>query len=237
MRQWVGILTADGSRLTIGIVIVRWKLQALVLALAPMLPSCGRGTEAALPPFDAAFVRLSAAEVATLPLALVFETPMGGEQGALVYNAQPFRTTRHLGDDLNGVGGWNSDLGDPVFAAGAGRVIYSGVPGPGWGNMIILAHRVPESEASRGWQVYQTVYAHLEKRLVHQGEVVRRGQMMGSVGTADGRYVAHLHFEVRRSGSVYPGAGYADAPLDRVSPDAFVRAHRTAAGDVLLPSP
>ncbi|MCE9518105.1 MAG: M23 family metallopeptidase [Verrucomicrobia bacterium] len=201
------------------------------------LASCGREKETEPQPFDAAFVRLSAAEVATLPLAVSFEMPMGGEQGALVYNAQPFRTTRHLGDDLNGIGGWNSDLGDPVYAAGAGRVIYSGMPGPGWGNMIILAHRVREPEAARGWRVYQTVYAHLEKRLVREGEVVRRGQKIGSVGTADGRYLAHLHFEVRRSGSVYPGAGYADAPLDRVSPDAFIKAHRGAADDVLLPAP
>ncbi len=201
------------------------------------LASCGRDEVAAVPPFDAAFVRLSAEEVATLPLAVSFEMPMGGEQGALVYNAQPFRTTRHLGDDLNGIGGWNSDLGDPVYAAGAGRVIYSGVPGPGWGNMIILAHRVLEPEAARGWRVYQTVYAHLDKREVQEGEVVRRGQKVGSVGTADGHYLAHLHFEVRRSGSVYPGAGYADAPLDRVSPDAFIRAHRCAAGGALLPAP
>ncbi len=214
------------------------KIEKFLRLLAMLLlASCGREKERVVSPLDAAFVRLSPEEVASLPLAVSFEMPMGGEQGALVYNAQPFRVTRHLGDDLNGIGGWNSDFGDPVYAAGAGRVIYSGVPGPGWGNMIILAHRVPERDAALGWQVYQTVYAHLEKRRVREGEVVRRGQVIGSVGTADGRYLAHLHFEVRRSGSVYPGAGYADAPLNRVSPDAFVRAHRGAADDALLPAP
>ncbi len=208
-------------------------VHAVLPVIAGMLCSCGREREAASLPFDAAFVRLSAEESAALPLAVSFQSPMGGEQGALVYNAQPFRTTRHLGDDLNGIGGWNSDLGDPVFAAGAGRVIYSGVPGPGWGNMIILAHRVPEAD---GPQVYQTIYAHLEKRLVQHGETVKRGQIIGSVGTAEGRYLAHLHFEVRRSRSVYPGLGYADAPLDRVSPDAFVRAHQSAE-TALVPAP
>lgn len=213
------------------------RLRAVVLAPAWLLFSCERAKEAAPPPFDAAFARLSAVEIATLPLAASFEAPMGGEQGALVYNAQPFRVSRHLGDDLNGIGGWNSDFGDPVFAAGAGRVIYSGVPGPGWGNMIILAHRVPEPDAARGWRVYQTAYAHLETRLVREGELVRRGMKIGTVGSAGGRYLAHLHFEVRRSGSVYPGTGYADAPLDRVSPDVFVRAHPVAVGDALLPAP
>lgn len=211
--------------------------QVMVAFLAWLLCSCGRGKDAVPPPFDAAFVRLSPAEVATLPLATSFQPPMGGEQGALSYNAQPFRTARHLGDDLNGIGGWNSDFGDPVFAAGAGRVIYSGVPASGWGNMIILAHRVPEPDGAHGWRVYQTAYAHLETRLVREGDPVRRGMKIGTVGTADGRYLAHLHFEVRRSRSVYPGAGYADAPLDRVSPDAFMRAHPVTAGDALMPAP
>jgi hypothetical protein len=207
--------------------------------MALLLGACGPRKEPAVatPPFDAAFVRLSPVEAATLPLARSFEMPMGGEQGALVYNAQPFRVTRHLGDDLNGVGGWNSDLGDPVYASGDGRVIYSGIPGPGWGNMIIMAHRVPEPEAAHGWRVYETVYAHLETRLAQAGEVVRRGAKIGRVGTANGRYLAHLHFEVRRSRSVYPGMGYADAPLDRVSPEEFLKGHPVGAADgVLLPA-
>jgi hypothetical protein len=209
-----------------------------MFALALLLGSCGPRQEqgVALPPFDAAFARLSPEEIVLLPLATSFEMPMGGEQGALVYNAQPFRTTRHLGDDLNGVGGWNSDLGDPVYAAGNGRVIYSGVPGPGWGNMIILAHRVPDAESARGWRIYQTVYAHLETRLAGTGDQVRRGAKIGTVGTANGRYFAHLHFEVRRSTSVYPGLGYADAPLDRVSPETFLAAHRTLPEATLLPA-
>ncbi len=188
-------------------------------------------------PFDAAYVRLSPAEIAALPLAVRFDPPMGGERGALTYNAQPFRVTRHLGDDLNGVGGWNSDLGDPVFAAGAGKVIYAGIPGPGWGNMLILAHRVPDSTSATGWRVYETIYAHLEKMLIPCGAMVKRGQQIGKVGTANGRYLAHLHFEIHVSTSVYPGAGYSDAPLDRVSPAAFVAAHHGGQEDEILPAP
>jgi len=188
-------------------------------------------------PFDAAYVRLSPVEIAALPLAVRFDPPLGGERGALTYNAQPFRVTRHLGDDLNGVGGWNSDLGDPVFAAGVGKVIYAGVPGPGWGNMLILAHRVPDSTSAAGWRVYETIYAHLEERLVPLGAVVKRGQQIGKVGTANGKYLAHLHFEIHVSSSVYPGAGYSDAPLDRVSPEAFVAAHHGGMEDEIVPAP
>lgn len=167
-----------------------------------------------------------------MPLALRFEVPMGGEQGALVYNAQPFRVTRHLGDDWNGIGGWNSDLGDPVYASGTGKVVYAGVPSDGWGKMIILAHRVPDAASPFGWKVVQTLYAHLETIAIEPGQEVARGTRIGTVGTGEGRYLAHLHFEVRESRSVYPGVGYADAPLDRLDPGAFIRAHGGLQGEV-----
>jgi murein DD-endopeptidase MepM/ murein hydrolase activator NlpD len=201
------------------------------------LASCKRDESAALMPFDAAFVRLSALEIATLPVAVRFDPPLGGERGALTYDAQPFRTTRHMGSDLNGVGGWNSDLGDPVFASGTGKVVYCGVPGEGWGSVVIIAHRVPEPGAPHGWRVYQTMYAHMEKVLARQGDLVKRAQQIGTVGTANGRYFAHLHFEVRRSLSVYPGVGYADSPLERVSPAEFVRMHQGAPDDLLNAPP
>jgi hypothetical protein len=185
-------------------------------------------------PFDPAFLRLSPVEIGQLPLAVRFDAPMGSEHAALTYNAQPFRVSRHLGDDLNGIGGLNSDLGDAVFAAGMGRVIYAGEPGPGWGKMIILGHRVPEKGTAG---MVQTVYAHLDQVLVRHGQVVQRGEKIGTVGTAGGQYLAHLHFEVREGPYVNPGVGYADAPLNRLSPEAFLREHRGAAQALLNPAP
>lgn len=176
-------------------------------------------------PFDPAFHRLSPIEVARLPLATRFDAPMGSEHGALTYNAQPFRLNRHLGDDLNGIGGLNSDLGDAVYASGFGRVVYAGVPGPGWGKMIILAHRMREED---GTKVIQTVYAHLDQILVKPDQMVQRGEKIGTVGTADGQYLAHLHFETREGPYVNPSVGYADAPLNRVSPELFLKTHRRA---------
>lgn len=184
--------------------------------------------------FDPAFQRLSPQQVARVPLATRFDAPMGSEHGALTYNAQPFRVNRHLGDDLNGIGGLNSDLGDAVYASGFGRVVYVGAPGPGWGKMIILAHRVREADKTR---VIQTVYAHLDQLLVKQDQVVQRGEKIGTVGTADGQYLAHLHFEVREGPYVNPGVGYADAPLNRLSPERFLAEHRGAPVDLLNPAP
>ena len=182
-------------------------------------------------PLDPAFLRLSTLEIAQLPMAVRFDHPMGSENAALTYNAQPFRITRHLGDDLNGIGGGNSDQGDPVFAAGTGRVVYAGEPGPGWGKMVILAHKVPDLEKPTEERIYQTLYAHLEKILVRPGQMVKRGEQIGTVGTAEGQYLAHLHFEVREGPYVNPGQGYADSPLNRVSPEKFINQRRGAPND------
>ncbi len=212
---------------------------AIVLAiwkrLAPRLEELPARAVTAKP-LDPAFHRLTAREIATLPLAPRFDHPLGSEHGALAYNAQPFRITRHLGDDFNGIGGQNSDLGDPVYAAGAGRVVFARNVGGGWGNMVILAHRVPDPGGD--WKVWQTVYAHLEEIQVRLGEAVERGRPIGTVGTADGRYLAaHLHFEVREGPYVNPGVGYADTPMNRASPERFLFEHRGAPEDLLNPPP
>lgn len=224
LRMFLTLLTA--SAILFGI----WK------RLSPKLhPLPASATQPK--PFDPAFNRLSPQEIASLPLAIRFDHPLGSEHGALTYNAQPFRISRHLGDDLNGIGGQNSDLGDPVYAAADGRVVFAADGGEGWGHMIILAHRVVDPNQPGQMSVWQTVYAHLEEKRARCGEVVRRGDEIGSVGTANGRYWAHLHFEIREGPHVNPGVGYADEPLNRVSPERFLFERRGAPPDQLNPAP
>ena len=197
-----------------------------------------RSWERGLAANDPAFRRLTPREVVTLPLAVRFDMPLGSQHGALTYNARPFRMSRHLGDDLNGIGGENSDQGDPIYAAAAGRVVYTGAPGAGWGNMVIVAHRLPPGDEAG--PVIQTMYAHLEQILVKPGQILHRGEKLGTVGIADGpadrvRY-AHLHFEIRRGPYINPAEGYADTPLNRVSPERFIATHRGAAAADLGPA-
>jgi murein DD-endopeptidase MepM/ murein hydrolase activator NlpD len=159
---------------------------------------------------------------------------MGAENGAMTYNAQKFRLNRHLGDDLNGIGGGDSDLGDPVHAAGFGQVVFANDAGPGWGNMVILAHRIGPPDSRR---VIQTVYAHLQDVSVQVGQVLQRGDCLGSVGNAGGRYLAHLHFEVREGPFVQAGVGYADSPLNRLDPQTILRELGPNPPDLLNPAP
>jgi hypothetical protein len=55
-------------------------------------------------------------ELAPLPTATRFDLPLGSENGAIAYNAQRFTENHHLGDDLSGIGGEDSDLSDPIYA-------------------------------------------------------------------------------------------------------------------------
>jgi len=177
---------------------------------------------------DPAFEMPSAFELASLPLATRFDFPLGSEHGALTYNAQHFTENHHLGDDLNGIGGENSDLGDPIYAVADGRVLLARDGGPGWGNVVIVLHAIEEN-GTRGY--VQSYYAHCQDILVHAGEDVHRGQKIATVGTAGGQYFAHLHFEMREFITPFIGPGYREKTDGWLNPTDFINKHRGAAED------
>src|ERR1700694_999265 len=162
-------------------------------------------------------------ELASIPTAIRFDFPLGSENGAMAYNAQRFTENRHLGDDLNGIGGENSDLGDPIYAIADGRVLLARDGGPGWGNIVILLHAYLENGER---QYVQSYYGHVEKMLVHPGDRVKRVQRIATVGTANGRYFAHLHFEMREFLTPFIGAGYREDTRGWLDPTKFIEAHR-----------
>lgn len=185
---------------------------------------------------DMRFHFLSAWQANQVPTADRMDTPMGSENGALTYNAQKFwemnekRGGRHTGDDLNGIGGMNTDLGDPVYAAGDGLVIYAGEPSPGWGNIVVLAHRDPKGKP------VHTMYAHLHEIKTTLNTLVARGAVIGTVGTGNGYYPAHLHLELRSSDGVDIGAGYVAQPLNRLDPAAVIAALHDASEKGIYPA-
>lgn len=167
--------------------------------------------------------------VAQLPVSHWFISPMGTRGGGLIYNAQVFnhpnieRNGRHTGEDFNGIGQENSDLGDPVYAASRGGVLFAADVGGGWGGVVILLHRMDNGE------LIQTFYSHLDAIHVVTGATVASGERIGSVGNAGGRYFAHLHFEVRKGSRPYLGQGYlpfdSDSNHGRLDAAAFLREH------------
>jgi lipoprotein NlpD len=79
--------------------------------------------------------------------------------------------------------------GDPVLAAGDGRVVYAGSSLRGYGNLVIVKHS----------ETYLTAYAHNQVLLVKDDQIVRRGQKIAEMGSSDAERV-QLHFEIRRQG-------------------------------------
>lgn len=78
----------------------------------------------------------------------------------------------------------------PVVAAADGYVFRS-YYSKSYGNVIFITHLIDG-------QVYTTVYAHLESRLVGEGQTVSKGQMIGYMGNTGWSEGAHLHFELHR---------------------------------------
>jgi hypothetical protein len=177
---------------------------------------------------DFAFRFPSPLDLVSIPTATRFDYPLGSENDAMSYNAQRFTENKHLGDDLNGIGGENSDLGDPIYAVADGRVLLARDGGPGWGNVIIVLHAYLESGERKYVQSY---YGHVEKILVHPGDDVRRGQVIATVGTGNGRYFAHLHFEMREFITPFVGPGYRQDTRGWLDPSGFIKQHRGTPND------
>ena len=79
--------------------------------------------------------------------------------------------------------------GQPVRAAAAGRVVYSGGGLIGYGQLIIIKHN----------DTYLSAYGHNASLLVREGEQIRKGQRIATMGEGPGQD-PKLHFEIRQHG-------------------------------------
>ncbi len=80
-------------------------------------------------------------------------------------------------------------VGDPVLAAGPGKVVYSGQGLRGYGRLVIIKHN----------NTWLSAYAHNSNLLVKEGQAVTKGQKIAEAGSTDSD-VPKLHFEIRRQG-------------------------------------
>ncbi|MCY3649540.1 MAG: peptidoglycan DD-metalloendopeptidase family protein [Acidimicrobiaceae bacterium] len=103
-----------------------------------------------------------------------------------------FGTVRqHNGIDLGG------DTGDRVRAARSGEVILAGQRG-GFGNTIVIYHGLG----------YSTLYAHLSRIEVSEGQNVQSGDRIGAIGSTGWSTGPHLHFELRIDGKAVDPTPY-----------------------------
>jgi murein DD-endopeptidase MepM/ murein hydrolase activator NlpD len=125
-----------------------------------------------------------------------FDMPVGKPDAEGYYRSRGLIIGRHMGDDWNGNGGGNTDLGAPVYSTAHGLVIYARDARMGWGKTVIVRHVYWEGGR---WRYADSFYTHLHQIFVREGKQVRRGQLVGSIGTNRGMYTAHLHFEIRKN--------------------------------------
>ncbi len=81
-------------------------------------------------------------------------------------------------------------LGEPVFAAANGQVVYSGSGLRGYGKLLIVKHN----------ETFLSAYAHNDRLLVKEGDLVKAGQRIADMGSS-GTDRVKLHFEIRRDGT------------------------------------
>lgn len=157
----------------------------------------------------------------TWPACDGFDYPVGPPDADGYYDAQPFGENDHLGSDWNGNGGGDSDRGDPVHSIANGRVVFAADLGGGWGNVVRVVHACDDG-------MVESIYAHLATIDVAAGTRVRRGDIVGTIGDADGQYVAHLHLELRTVAGLPIGGGYGRDTSAHLDPTAFISRHRPA---------
>jgi murein DD-endopeptidase MepM/ murein hydrolase activator NlpD len=99
------------------------------------------------------------------------------------YDPFTHRPAIHPGQDFRG------PYGSPIMAAGVGRVIHAGWLA-GYGKAVVIDH---------GYHLV-SLYGHMSRVLVQDGQMVKRGDPLGQIGSTGRSTGPHLHFEVRLDG-------------------------------------
>lgn len=102
------------------------------------------------------------------------------------YRIDPvYKTTKfHAGLDFS------APQGTPIYATADGTVTTAGNTGNGYGNHVIINH---------GYG-YETLFGHMVRVKAHAGETVKRGEVIGWVGSTGKSTGPHCHYEVHKNG-------------------------------------
>jgi murein DD-endopeptidase MepM/ murein hydrolase activator NlpD len=104
------------------------------------------------------------------------------------YRTDPFTKVRKFHEGMD----FSARTGTPIFATGDGVVTRADNTASGYGNHIVISHGFG----------YETLYGHLSKYKAHAGQRVKRGEVIGYVGSTGRSEGPHCHYEVHVNGKV-----------------------------------
>ena len=128
---------------------------------------------------------MTIAQVGTIPGSGLFMWPT---QGAITQRPVSY----HMAVDIA-----NSSL-PPIMAADAGKVILVEYGRYGYGHHVIIDH-------GNG---YQTLYGHMSEIFVSPGQAVSKASVIGKMGSTGNSSGSHLHFEIRKNGTLLNPLGF-----------------------------
>jgi len=101
------------------------------------------------------------------------------------YRIHPIYKTLRMHEGID----FTAPIGTPIYATGDGVVERLKGKMSGYGKVIVIDH---------GYG-YESLYAHMSKKIVKPGDKVKRGQIIGYVGNTGRSTGPHLHYEVRKN--------------------------------------
>lgn len=104
------------------------------------------------------------------------------------YRTDPFTKARKMHEGMD----FTAKSGTPIYATGDGVVAKADNTASGYGNHIVIRHGFG----------YETLYAHLSKYNTRAGQRVKRGDVIGYVGSTGRSEAPHLHYEVHKDNKV-----------------------------------
>lgn len=104
------------------------------------------------------------------------------------YRIDPFTKVRKMHNGMD----FTANTGAPVYATGDGVVDRADAAASGFGNHVVIRHGFG----------YESLYAHLSKYNCRPGQHVKRGDIIGYVGSTGRSEGPHCHYEVHKDGKV-----------------------------------
>ena len=104
------------------------------------------------------------------------------------YRTDPFTKARKMHEGMD----FTAKTGTPIYATGDGVVEKADNTASGYGNHIVIRHGFG----------YETLYGHLSRYKCRAGQHIKRGDIIGYVGSTGRSEGPHLHYEVHKNGKV-----------------------------------